>query len=215
MITLHGNEISSPTNKARYAANALKLDYQFKVVNLMAGENKSADYLKLHPAGKVPVLVDGDFVLFESNAICKYMAQKKSSDLYPDDVKRRSHIDQWMDFASIHIGHAMSRVFFNRVAYNVLGTEKDERSLKDGLEFLARFLPVVDQQIQKGGYLVGDTLSLADICLLANLDQAEISSVSFDPYPQLKAWQQKLQAEEFYQKCFKSYSQMLASAFAP
>lgn len=211
MITIYGNELSNNSNKVRFVANALKTDYEFKTVNVLAGENKKPEFLKLNPVGKIPVLQDGDFVLFESNAISKYLAQKASSSLYPTDPKSRATVDQWMDFSSIHIGTAMGRVLFNRVLYKVFGGQKDEQSLKDGLGFLDRFLPVLEQQLGKEKYLTGPHMTLADICLLAVLDPAELASVSFDSYPRLKKWQKELQAQEFYQKLFSSYTQMVMS----
>src|SRR5262245_47137766 len=119
MLTIYGFEVSQPTNKVRFTANALGLPYEFKRVNLLAGENKKEAHLKLHPAGKVPAIQDDDFVLFESNAIMKYLADKESSSLYPKDRRRRALVDQWIDFSTIHIGTAVARVFVNRVAYKM------------------------------------------------------------------------------------------------
>jgi len=209
MLTIYGFEVSSPSNKVRYVANALGIAYDYKRVNLQAGENKTEAYLKLHPAGKVPVLQDGDFVLFESNAIIQYLADKESSNFYPKDRRRRAIVDQWLDFASLHIGTAIGRVFVNRVAYKILNLEKDERSLQDGLAFLARFLPVLEGQLSKNAFLAGPETTLADFALLSNLDPAEIASVDLTPYPHLKRWQAGLMAKDFYQKCFPSYTQML------
>ena len=200
MITIYGNEFSSPSNKVRYVANALGIDYEYKPVDLMGGANKTESYLKLHPAGKVPVLQDGDFVLFESNAILRYLAQKVSSSLYPQEIKRRAVVDQWMDFASLHVGPALGKVFFNRVAYQFLNTEVDPRSLADGLQFLQRFLPVLEGQLAKSAYLAGPELTLADFALLASLDQAEAAGVELSVYPALSQWRKELIAKDFYQK---------------
>src|SRR5262245_4584438 len=209
MLTLYGFEVSQPTNKTRFAANAMGLSYEFKRVNLLAGENKTESYLKLHPAGKVPVLQDGDFVLFESNAIIKYLAEKSSSPLYPKDLRHRALVDQWIDFSTLHVGMSIARVFINRVAYKIMKTELDERSLKDGLAFLQRFLPVLEGQLSKNQFLAGPEMTLADICLLAHMDPAEISSIDLSPYPHLQKWQWDLQVKDFYQKCFSSYTEML------
>jgi len=209
MLTLYGNEVSGPSNKVRFVANALGLSYEYKPVNLLAGENKTEAFLKLSPAGKVPVIQDDDFVLFESNAIIKYLAEKAGSSLYPKDLRRRSVVDQWADFASIHIGMAMGRVFVNRVAYKIVGIEQDERSLKDGLEFLGRFLPVVEGQLKKSAFLAGPELSIADFSLLAHLDPAEVCSIDLSATPSLQRWRNALRDKEFYQKCFPSYEKML------
>jgi glutathione S-transferase len=212
MLTLYGFEVSVHTNKVRFAANALGLSYEFKRVNLLAGEHKTESHLKLHPAGKVPVIQDGDFVLFESNAIMRYLAEKESSHLYPKDLRRRALVDQWIDFSALHIGIPMARVFVNRVAYKALKVEPDERAINEGLAFLQRFLPVAEAQLGKNGFLAGPEMTLADICLLAHMDPAEVSSVDLSAYPRLRQWQRDLQAKEFYQKCFPSFTQMLQEA---
>jgi len=214
MITLYGIDPSPPSNKVRFVANALGVEYEFKRVNLAGGEGQNPDHLKLHPAGKVPVLQDGDFVLFESNAIIRYLADKAGSNLYPKDLKRRAIVDQWLDFSSMHIGISVGKVFFNRIVYKLMNTEQDERSLKDGISFLQRFLPVIDAQLAKSPFIAGAEMSLADICLLSNLDPAEPSEIDLSPYPNLVKWRNGLRAQDFYQKCFKSYGEMLQEMFA-
>src|SRR4030095_11690275 len=209
MLTVYGFEVSQPTNKVRFIANALKLPYEYKSVNLVKGENKTEAYLKLNPAGKEPVIQDDDFVLFESNAICRYLADKAGSNFYPKDSRRRALIDQWTDFSSLHVGTAMARVFVNRVAYQVMGVEKDERSLKDGLAFLDRFLPVLEGQLKKQAFLAGPEMTVADFSLLAHLDPADIASVDLSAYPALHQWRGGLQKQDFYQKCYPSYTQMV------
>ena len=214
MLTLYGNEFSVRSNKVRFVANALGLAYEYRRIDLRRGEGRTESYLKLHPAGKVPVLQDDDFVLFESNAIIKYLAAKASSDLYPQELSRRLLVDQWIDFVSFHVAAAVDKVFVNQVAYEIFHLEKDERSLKEGLAWLQRFLPIVEAQLQKHPFLAGPELSLADFVLLAALDLAEVSSFSLEPYPKLKTCYEQLQAEDFYQKCYPSYTQMLQQLIA-
>ena len=76
MLTIHTFQFSVPGLKVIYTANALGISYEINEVNLKLGEGQSPEHLKLHPAGKVPVITDGDFTLFESNAICRYLASK-------------------------------------------------------------------------------------------------------------------------------------------
>ena len=76
MLKIYGADLSPPSNKVRFVANELGLDYEYNSVNLVSGENQSEGHLKLHPGGKVPVIDDDGFVLFESNAIIRYLAAK-------------------------------------------------------------------------------------------------------------------------------------------
>lgn len=212
MLEIYGTPISLPTNKVRYVANALGVQFEFKIVDLSKGEHKAEAYVnQLHPAGKVPAINDNGFVLFESNAICKYLAQKAGSDLYPLELTRHAIVNEWIDFSSLHIGNAMLKVFFNTIVAPLFGIDVDSQSEQDGRSFLDNFLPVVDKQLQQNRHLAGDELSLADFTLLANLDPAELTAISLTPYSHLTAWRQQLKQEDFYQKCFADYSDVVKS----
>jgi glutathione S-transferase len=190
-------------------ANALGIKYEYIRVSIRNGENRKEEYLKMHPAGKVPVIDDDGFVLFESDAIIKYLTTKQNSPLYPGGIKQRALVDQWMDFTAIHVGGAMSKILFNRVFAPFAKVPVDERSESDGLKFLDRFLPVVDRQLAEARYLAGGQLSLADIALLAVLDPAEVARVDLNPYENIVSWRTELMKKEFYTKCHSSYEEAL------
>lgn len=213
MLTINGADLSGPSNKVRFVANALGLAYTYRRIDLAKGENRTDAYVKLHPAGKVPVIDDDGFVLFESNAIIKYLADKAGSSLYPKDPKERAIVDQWIDFVSHHVGTAMGRVVFNRVFAPVLKMEADERSLSDGLSFLDRFLPVVETQLQAHTFLAGDELTLADFNLLALLDPAEVARVDLSGYRSLSAWRVSLRGQPFYTRCHGSFEETVNATF--
>ena len=218
MLTIYGFDFSSPANKVRFAANAMGLKYEYKRVNLMAGEQKSPEFLKLNPSGRVPAINDDGFTAFESAAIIKYLADKNNSPLYPKDLKKRTIVDQWIDFTNIHVATALQRVTFNRVMYQMLKVEKDERSLSDGLKFLGMHLPVIEKQLKENKFLTGNEMTLADINLLSALDPAELSSVDLSIYPAISAWRKNLKEQSFYKQCHNSleevFNAMLAGASA-
>lgn len=195
------------------AANKLGLEYEYILVALRDKEHKELWFLDLNPVGKIPVIDDDGFILFESDAIIKYLAQKEKSDIYPSELKKRALIEQWMDFTSIHIGGAMSRVLFNRVFAKFAKVEADERSLQDGLNFLHRFLPVVDKQLKEHPYLAGNSFSLADISLLATLDPVDIGGISIEEQDNIVKWRQALKSQDFYLKCHKEYGEKLKGIF--
>lgn len=212
MLKIYGFPLSIPSNKVRFVANHLGLDYEYLPVNLMAGEHMKEEHLKLHPAGKVPVMDDEGVVLFESGSIIKYLAQKHGSDLYPDSLIEKAEVDKWTDFVTIHVAAAFNRVVFNRLLAPAVGVEVDDRSLKDGLGFLDRFLPVVENQLSENPFIAGDKLTLADFNLLSVLDPAEAAQIDLSSYPHITNWRKRLQSEEFYTRCHKSYTDALQSA---
>jgi len=75
------------TLKAAYVLDAIGVDYEYKKMDVQSGEHKTEEFLKMNPVGKVPVLKHNDFSLFESGAICRYVANVEGSDLYPTDKK--------------------------------------------------------------------------------------------------------------------------------
>lgn len=209
MLILYGADLSSPCNKVRFAANAMGIDYEYKKVSIKNKENRSPEFLSLHPAGKIPVIDDEGFVLFESSAIIKYLAEKEQSPLYAPDLKIKAKIDQWMHFVTIHIGNAMDRVLFNRVFAPLINVAADQSSLRAGERFLNRFLPVVENHLAEKAYLVGENLTLADINLLATLDPAEIGQIDLHKYSRISQWRNELREQEFYTKCHKKYGEQL------
>src|SRR5580700_2339553 len=113
MLHIYGSPLSSPTNKVRYVANYLHLDNEFHIINVSAGENSKPEFLKINPCGKIPAIDDDGFMLAESNAIIRYLADKQQSAIYPRDLQNRALVDQWMDYASQHIAIATSKIMYN------------------------------------------------------------------------------------------------------
>ncbi|MEE9423346.1 MAG: glutathione S-transferase family protein [Methylococcales bacterium] len=208
MLKIYGLDFSPWVNRVRFTANQIGLEYDYVKVDLMGGEGQSTEYIKVHPAGKVPAIDDDGFVLFESGAICRYLATKSTSPLYPDDLKAKAIIDQWTDYSVTHIAMAMQKVLFNKVIYKFMDKEQDKRSLEEGQEFLQRFLPIIDTQLNTMNYLAGNSISLADMILLAWLDPAEISELDLSPYPQICKWRNQLKQEAFYTKCYSNYQDL-------
>ena len=212
MLKIYGSDLSAPANKIRFTANALGLKFEYIKIDLRAGEQQKPEFLKLHPAGKIPVIDDDGFVLFESNAIIRYLAEKINSSLYPKELKTRAVVDQWIEFGSHHAGLAMSKILYNRVFAPLRGLPVDEQSLQDGPKLLDRFLPVIDAQLSKDKFLTGIQYSLADINLLAILDPAEVAAIDLGPYKKIVAWRNGLKKENFYTQCYKEYGEALLAA---
>lgn len=209
MLKVYGSDLSAPSNKVRFAAHAIGLKFDYVKVDLRAGENRKPEFLKLHPAGKIPVIDDDGFILFESNAIIRYLADKNKSPLYPTALHPRALVDQWIDFGSMHVGAALSKVLYNRIFAPLRGIPVDENSLKEGQDFLKRFLPVIEGQLTKTKYLAADEVTLADINLLALLDPAEVAGIDLAPYPKLIAWRTALKNKDFYTQCHQEYGESL------
>ena len=203
MVKIYANSFSSPCNKVRYACQVIGVDYEWIHIDFARGEHKSPEHIARHPAGKVPVIDDDGFVLFESDAICRYLSTKYGGNLVPEDLEQQAIVNQWNAFSTQHIGLAMGKVLFNRVIAQMFDIPVDENSLREGLEWLNdRYLPLVDQRLGQSRHLGGEELSLADLTLLSILDPAEKGDVQLNSFGSLNDWRSNLQAQEFWTRAW-------------
>ncbi len=209
MLTIYGSDLSGPANKVRFVANCLGLNYEYHRIDLRAGEQKQEWFLKINPIGKVPAMNDGGFCLFESGAIVKYLCDQGGSSLYPKDLKQRAVVDQWADFANLHIGVNVSKISYNRLFAVRMNIPVSQESINDGEKFLGQNLPHIEKQLAAHQYLAGAQITLADLTLLASLDPAELAGIDLSKYPRISAWRNGLKQQSFYTQCYKEYGEIL------
>lgn len=202
MYEIRGISFSFNTTKVVYVAEALGVKYTYREMDISKQEHKQADHLARHPLGKLPTLTHNGEHLFESGAICKYLASVERSDLYPTgDPMTRCKVDQWMDFFSVHLGRWLSTLLFERVFREKFGLgSKNEAAEKEALGFVEQQLKAVDGHLEGRKFLVGDQATIADIFAFAYIETTEMSQVSLDPYPNLKAWYERGKSAEPVQR---------------
>ena len=209
MITIYGNDLSVFSNNVKLSANAIGVEYEFKALDFRAGDMQKPEFVAISPSGKIPAMTDGNFSLFESSSIIKYLADKQGSDLYPKDLQQRYTVDKWLKFSNIHVASGVTKVLFNKMFAPIMEIPVDERAMEDGMNFYNRFVGVIDAQLGKTKYLAGDALSLADITLLAMLDPSEAAGFDITPYANVVKWRNALKQEKFYTDSFTSYEDAL------
>lgn len=172
-------------HKASIALEELGLPYEVHAINLMAGEQKRPEYLKLNPNGRIPTIVDrdlGDFAVFESGAILVYLAEK-SGQLMPADVEGRSRVMQWLMFQMGGVGPMMGQanVFFRYFP------EKIQPAIDRYQNECRRLFEVLNAQLAQHEYLAGE-YSIADIANWAWVRTYKWSGVSVDGLDHLQRW---------------------------
>lgn len=208
MLKLYGFDLSTPVNKVKYTLNFLHIPYEYISINPQKGELQLPEHLGRHPAGKVPVIDDKGFILFESNSIIRYLAQKENNNqLYPSDLKSQAIVNQWIDFSSNHIGKNMSRIIFNRFFAKKVGVAVDTRAMEEGESFLLKYLPILEAQLKSNIYLLGNEITLADIALVAHIDPIEIVGIDLDIYPNLSRWFNQIRSQKFYSQVHHYYAE--------
>ena len=160
-MKLYTNLFSPNARKVHAVANELGIELETQTLDLRAGEQRTAEYLALNPNGKVPTLVDGDTVLWESNAIMCYLAGKGDTELWPKSAKRYD-ILRWMFWESNHLTNALNHLFgqkfFNR-------DNPDQGIIDRATKDFRKYAEVLDAQLANNAHVTGDTLTLADFAI--------------------------------------------------
>ena len=160
-MQLYTNLFSPNARKVHAVANELGIELETHTVDLRAGEQRTPEYLALNPNGKVPTLVDGETVLWESNAIMCYLAGQVDTELWPKSAKRYD-ILRWMFWESNHLTNAANRLFFQKF-FNRDNPDQGiiDRATKD----FRKYAEVLDAQLANNAHVTGDTLTLADFAI--------------------------------------------------
>ncbi|HEY4071971.1 MAG TPA: glutathione S-transferase family protein [Herbaspirillum sp.] len=145
------------------------IDYERIDAGLQFGVNKTDAYLKMNPNGLVPTLVEGDFVLWESNAIVRYLAASHGGDLFSADLKKRADADRWMDWALVTLWPAL------RVTYlGLTRTPKEQQDMPmivKHYQDTTKLLALLDGVLADRAYCTGDTFTVGDIALACAVDR--------------------------------------------
>lgn len=174
----------------------LSLDAESEMVDLSKGKQLEPDFVKLNPNHMIPTLRDGDFVLWESNAIMQYLCTKKpGSTLYPSDPKVQCDINRWMFWQSAHMGDAVAAIQFQRMVKGLLGRGgPDPAVVEPALESFHRFAKVLDGHLATREWLVGSGVTLADFSVGSCFIYAGPVQLPIEGYPNLQAWYGRLMA---------------------
>ena len=154
------------------------LDVDVHEVSFKDKETESPEYRAINPMGKVPALVDGDFRLWESNAILTYLATKfPETKALPTDARGRADADRWLHWQSCHLMQAMGAL---KVA--------DEKDLSK----LTPLLNILDQHLKGREYMLGATLTVVDFAVSAYLMTKLGRQLDYSGTPNLAKWLEKM-----------------------
>jgi glutathione S-transferase len=176
-------------------ANHLGIDTTIRMVDLVKGDQKSPEYAALNPNMRMPTLKDGDYVLWESNAIAQYLAGKKpESGLLPTDEKGRLDVTRWQFWDLAH-WHPVCAVFvFENIVKSVMlaNGEPDRAALAKATDEFHPLAKVLDGQLKGKRYVTGDTLTVADFSLGAAMNIADMAQYPVKSYGEIKRWHASL-----------------------
>jgi glutathione S-transferase len=192
--------------KVRLALHELGLAHDLVAVDLFRGQQRHPDFAKLNPNHKVPVLEDGDAVIWESNAILAYLGEREGR-LWPASASAKADALRWLFFESRHLSEAIGALWFADFVAPQAGVPVDEAGRARAAEELAEPLAVLNAQLGRNAYLTGADFSLVDCCYGATLDALSLSHFDVAPYPKLVAYLARLRERPSWEKCeFRSAS---------
>lgn len=181
----------SPNSRRPWmTARHLGLPLDEKVVDVFKDEHKSPEFLKINPNGMVPALVDGDFKLWESRAIMEYLAaQKPEAGLLGENDREWADLARWLFWDACHLSRHTGSILYEHLVKELLKLgPPDQAAVKAAAESLRRFYGVLDGALADKDYLVGDRLTVADICLGCTFSYAGVLKLPVGEHPHVKAW---------------------------
>lgn len=197
MLRVLGRATSGNVQKVLFLLEEMKLPYTREDYGRQFNNTQDEAYLKLNPNGKVPTLVDGDNVIWESNTILRYLCNKqKNADLYPADPAARSQVERWMDWMLASLNPPYLGIF--KEAKKAPGEraaswDADAKELKTQLEIL-------DRGIAGSPWAAGAAFTLADIALAPVVHRCLDFPVDLPALPKLRAWRDKVVQRPAFRK---------------
>nr|QHU79971.1 glutathione S-transferase D4 [Bemisia tabaci] len=182
-IDLYYMPFSPPCRAVIMTAKLLEVDINLKFTDLFKGEQNTPEFLKMNSLHTIPVLDDDGFVLYESRAILRYLANKYEKDdlLYPKDPQKRALVDQALDFDM----NTFYRPFFDYWIYCMIGPAPHD---EERFQKVYKSFPIFDDMLKNSDFVTGKNLTIADISLLAGV--SSVNAVGFDiaNYPNIVRW---------------------------
>lgn len=176
--------------RARWALQELDLEFEPVTVNLKAGEHRRPEFLKLNPAGKLPVLVDDDRVLTESVAIVLYLAEKYGRHrLSPESLEDRAQSVRWMLFAVTELEQPLWRIARHTMLYPE--ARRIPADIPVARQDFLDMTVVLDKHMQSREFVVGDGFTAADIIVAYTLDWANEVAL-LEQFPRLRQYMERM-----------------------
>ena len=185
-MKLYGHTWSNAARRVQMLCEELAIPYTYETVDLLNGKQYTPEFQKLNPNSKVPAIDDDGFMLWESQAIMRYLADKhKAHSWYPAEPKARARVEQWLDWNQTRLGQEAAKIMFNT---HFAGDKRNDNAIEDAKKWLEKILPVLEDELKQHSYLGGNQPNLADIAVTTNLAYLEMCQHDLSPYPTVTRW---------------------------
>jgi glutathione S-transferase len=171
-------------------------------VELGAGEQRNPDFLRRNPNGRVPVLEDDGFVLWESHAIMQYLAEgEPGQTLYPSERRARADVNRWLFWNANHFAPAVSVLNWERMVKRFVGAgEPDPVEVARGEKLVSQFAAVLDAHLVGKEWVAEGRLTLADLAISSQLMSTVPAKLPVTELPNLQAWFSRVRALDAWKR---------------
>jgi glutathione S-transferase len=199
MLKLWGRINSINVQKVLWALAELEVPYERTDAGLQFGAVNEPFYRRMNPNGRVPTIEDGGFVLWESNAIVRYLSAKHGAGtLWPNDPRQRADADRWMDWTTSTVAPALTPVF-----WGLIRTPPEKRnmaSIEAEGEKVGQAFQVLEQSLEGRDHVAGKSFTMGDIPLGTFVHRWYALAVKRPKLPRVEAYYQRLQQRAPYKK---------------
>jgi glutathione S-transferase len=199
-IKIWGRANSGNVKKVLVVADELGIPYERIEAGLTFGVVDTPEYRKLNPNGRVPTIEDGDYVLWESHAICRYLAMQYGGEaIYPQEPKARASIDRWMDWLLATVVPVDVPVFWGTI--RTPPEKQDKAAIAENVKKLSAVFQILEERLAGRDYLEGDHVTLADLLLgIFVYRYLKNPFIERPSQPRLAAWCERLRVRPSYRK---------------
>src|SRR6476659_6971393 len=199
MLKVWGRKNSSNVQKAMWAVGELGISYERVDVGMEFGGNDEPAYSALNPNGLIPTIQDGDFVLWESNSIIRYLAARYgASKLEPADLRSRAIANQWMDWQISFFQPAFTKVFWGLV--RTPAEKRDPAAIAAAKCESIAAAKILDAALARNAYLAGNSFSMGDIPMGVFIYRFRSLQSDAPSLPNLERWYSAIEKRSAFQK---------------
>ena len=192
-MKLIGRKSSSNVQKVLWCCAELGIDYERQDAGREFGVVDTDEFFKINPNRRVPVLIDGDFILWESNAIVRMLSAKHGmGTLFPQDIQAQANAERWMDWQLGTLGPSFTAMFHGLVRDNP--ENRNWGAINNSIIATQANLKILDQYLADRAFLAGDKLTMGDIPVGIYVYRwYEFDEIDQQPLPNLERWYAALQ----------------------
>lgn len=201
-MKIYADPITVNCRKVLAGLDLMEVPYELMHVDYFKGEQKSSDYIAVNPNASLPAMKDGDFVLWESNAILQYAADKHNAQAnYSKDLQTRSDINRWLLWESSSWFPSCYVYLVENCVKPLLGGAADQTVLDSQAQTFDKLATILDTRLKTNRFVAGTPEpSIADIALAAPMHLHTWQKLPLSNYPHIVRWMKDIEALPCWEK---------------